>query len=366
MKLILNIFLLVALLKHSHQTPVDYSEYDYYDLGTKIVNGKNAGKHEFPSIVALLDDDGKLFCGGTLVDKKFVATAAHCYRGIDESTEVLAGAHDVSKNEDTQQRFRVKKLIVHPDYTGNNRTVKNGKPLPRELNDIALLELSEEIVENEFVKIARLPDKNVNKEDGKSAKIAGWGTTTGEVSNILLKEDVNIIDVDTCIAKDTYKKRVPYKASILCAASDEGTDSCQSDSGGPLYCSTGSGDDDSDGDYIDVSFGIKTSGSGNNVLCGITSLSVGPCGFNGKFKPIYTNVINYVEWIQEHIYKKECRTSVDDIIYPDKPCIFPFKYAGKTYTKCTDIGRHENICAVEVDGDRNLKDFAECSEDCSK
>ena len=119
-------------------------------------------------------------------------------------------------------------MIVHPDYTGNKREVKNGKIFPKQLNDIALLELSEEIVENEFVKIAKLPDKDVNKEDGKSAKIAGWGTTTyrGEASNILLKGDVNIVNVDTCISKDTYKDRVPYKASILCASGGD-TDSCQ-------------------------------------------------------------------------------------------------------------------------------------------
>ena len=120
-------------------------------------------------------------------------------------------------------------MIVHPDYTGNKREVKNGKEIPRELNDIALLELTEEIVENEYVKIARLPNKNVNKEDGKSAKIAGWGRTTygGRPSNILLKGDVNVVDVDACITKDTYHRRVSYKASILCAASDGGTDSCQ-------------------------------------------------------------------------------------------------------------------------------------------
>ena len=84
--------MLVPLLKFSHQTPVDklglaedygvdYTEYDYYTFEPKIVNGKKAGKHEFPSIVALLHDDGKQFCGGTLVHKKFVATAAHCFRG---------------------------------------------------------------------------------------------------------------------------------------------------------------------------------------------------------------------------------------------------------------------------------------------
>ena len=83
--------MLVALLKYSHQTPVDKSVFaedydldlseDDYDLETKITDGKEAGKHEFPSIVALLHDDGEQFCGGTLVHKKFVATAGHCFRG---------------------------------------------------------------------------------------------------------------------------------------------------------------------------------------------------------------------------------------------------------------------------------------------
>ena len=76
-----------------------------------------------------------------------------------------------------------------------------------------------------------------------------------------------------------------------------------------MYCSTGSGDDDADGDYeyVDVSGGIKTSSSsGDNVLCGITSLGIG-CGDDGKYKPIYTNVINYVEWIQEHTGTGACK-----------------------------------------------------------
>ena len=60
----------------------------------------------------------------------------------------------------------------------------------------------------------------------------------------------------------------------------------QGDSGGPLYCSTGSGD---------------------NVLCGITSAGKGPCGKDWRFKPLYTNVINYVEWIQEHTGTGACK-----------------------------------------------------------
>ena len=152
-----------------------------------------------------------------------------CRFTTDESTiEVLAGAHDIAKKENTQQRLKVKKLTVHPDYTGNVLQIKDGDVIPRELNDIALLELSEEIIENEFVKIAKLPERNVNGDNGKSARIAGWGLTEdqGQSTNILQKGDLKIIDVDTCVTEDTYLRRVPYKDTILCASGGN-TDSCQ-------------------------------------------------------------------------------------------------------------------------------------------
>ena len=72
----------------------------------------------------------------------------------------------------------------------------------------------------------------------------------------------------------------------------------QGDSGGPLYCSPGSGDND----YPEYG-GFETKSSGNNFLCGVVSFGLGPCGGDGKFKPVYTNVINYVKWIEEQICK---------------------------------------------------------------
>ena len=56
-----------------------------------------------------------------------------------------------------------------------------------------------------------------------------------------------------------------------------------------MYCSTNSEDD------LDTR---------NGILCGVTSFGIGPCGGDGKFKPVYTNVASYVSWIKEQICKQ--------------------------------------------------------------
>ena len=44
---------------------------------TRIVNGHEAIKHEFPFMAALMNRQ-RQFCGGSLIDSKHILTAAHC------------------------------------------------------------------------------------------------------------------------------------------------------------------------------------------------------------------------------------------------------------------------------------------------
>ena len=43
-----------------------------------IVNGQNARPHEFPWMVSLQYLSGFHFCGGAIINKQWVVTAAHC------------------------------------------------------------------------------------------------------------------------------------------------------------------------------------------------------------------------------------------------------------------------------------------------
>jgi len=50
----------------------------------------------------------------------------------------------------------------------------------------------------------------------------------------------------------------------------------------------------------------------------------------------------------------------------DQVCVFPFKYLGFTYTKCTNAGATWYWCATSVDSDGNELTNGECSDSCDK
>lgn len=58
-------------------------------LNKRIINGEDAKEVEFPSMVSI---QMGAFCGGTLLNKYTVLTAAHCVKEAGRNTIVKAGA----------------------------------------------------------------------------------------------------------------------------------------------------------------------------------------------------------------------------------------------------------------------------------
>ncbi|XP_022379835.1 granzyme H-like isoform X4 [Enhydra lutris kenyoni] len=119
----------------------------------EIIGGHEVKPHSQPYMAFLqFLDNGKMKrCGSVLVHKYFVLTAAHC-RG--SSMRVILGAHNIKKQERTQQVIPVKTAIPHPDYKQNFS------------NDIMLLKLERKAKQTAAVKPLRLPESKNPGDSG--------------------------------------------------------------------------------------------------------------------------------------------------------------------------------------------------------
>ncbi|XP_073536432.1 granzyme A-like isoform X2 [Phyllobates terribilis] len=149
--------------------------------GANIINGRIAAPHSRPymAYIKIRKGSQESICGGTLIDSKWVVTAAHCEIPADEMMIIL-GAHSSNENakEEGRQKFHVMKLLKHPYY--DNNTLKN---------DILLMELNNTANFGEFVQNISLPETFEDIEEGTVCETAGWGWTGKKFANRLMEGD---------------------------------------------------------------------------------------------------------------------------------------------------------------------------------
>nr|XP_014691753.2 granzyme B-like isoform X2 [Equus asinus] len=85
----------------------------------EIIGGHEAWPHSRPymALVQFLFEEILHSCGGVLVRQDIVLTAAHCWGRL---MNVTLGAHNIRKQEKTQQVITVRQAIRHPDYNPKN------------------------------------------------------------------------------------------------------------------------------------------------------------------------------------------------------------------------------------------------------
>ena len=232
----------------------------------RIVNGVQVAPGAAPWAVSLVAAGAAPveghFCGGTLIDTRWVLTAAHCMGGGD--FQVHAGTQDLNYGGVT---FNVIDVIVHPNYDPNTQD-----------NDIALVRLGSaaavrQVSRVEPMRLSR--DSAVSARNADVVKVLGWGAIFegGPLSPQLLEVDVPFVPQETCNGPNGYAGAIT--ANMVCAGYMEGQkDSCQGDSGGPLVIG-------------DVTRGW--------TLVGVVSWGEG-CARAGR-PGVYTNVANYYDWI---------------------------------------------------------------------
>ncbi|KAF3692138.1 Trypsin-1 [Channa argus] len=183
----------------------------------KIVGGHECLRRSQPHQVSL--NVGYHYCGGSLINKDWVVSAAHCYR---MHIEVHLGEHNTEENEGTEQFLRAYNIIIHPAYSSSTMT-----------NDIMLLKLNQSATLNANVQPVSLPTSCAPA--GTMCTVSGWGNTLNSTadSNKLQCLEIPILPDEDC--QNSYPGMIDR--TMFCARYLEGgKDSCQGDSGGPVVC----------------------------------------------------------------------------------------------------------------------------------
>ncbi|XP_029314242.1 granzyme F-like [Cottoperca gobio] len=222
-----------------------------------IVGGKVAKPHSRP-YMASLQFYGKHSCGGILIRKDFVLTAAHCKD--TQNMMVVLGAHDLSKKEKSQQCIEVAKYHPHPKFTGEYDY------------DIMLLELTKNATLNKYVKTIGLPKKDGKIPANIKCAVAGWGQTgANKLASNVLKEATEKLQF-SFECKNIWRKFFNANQMICTKFDKKNGGVCQGDSGGPLIC--------------------------NSKPQGLTAFTLKSDCSNPKFPHVFTKVPFFVPWIK--------------------------------------------------------------------
>uniref|UniRef100_A0A8C8GV84 trypsin n=1 Tax=Oncorhynchus tshawytscha TaxID=74940 RepID=A0A8C8GV84_ONCTS len=210
----------------------------------KIAAGYEYRKNSVPYQVSLYT--GYNFCGGILLSGEWVLSAdildpsLPCeFHRLHPDRPVRLVEHNIKVPEDTEQHMSAR-FIRHPDYNSGTQD-----------SDITLIKLSPPATLNSYVSL-----------------VSGWGSLRAmRYHDTLQCVEVPLLTDNTCLEACFFQ----MTENMICAGFMEGgKDSCQGHSGGPLVC---------DGE-----------------LQGVVSWGHG-CALRKK-PGVYTEVCNYVSWIQ--------------------------------------------------------------------
>lgn len=243
----------------------------------RIVGGHDAVRGSAPWMARLYVRGRGHVCGGSLIDRQWVVTSAHCFDMRDppskEDLSIRLGDHNDLDTEQSELLIQVEEIYEHEEF---DRLTFN--------HDIALIKLLNPVTAyNDYIRPICLANRTKDRAlmtPGALGRVNGWGRITegGITAEYLTEVYIPLVSFNTC-KRHFRRSDLTFTRNMFCAGhSRGGADACQGDSGGP--------------------YSIKDN-TGQWYLTGLVSWGEG-CGREGQYGS-YTRYSKYHGWIQRKI-----------------------------------------------------------------